>query len=180
MPLKLSFKVCLIGNQGVGKTSLIVRYIENKFRENYIPTLGVDFLTKKITLGEKNTPVNLTIWDIGGDTKWKDRLQFYLRGSDGAIIVYDITRKNTFKKLDFWIEALYKSTGEIPFIVVGNKKDLEENRNVKLKEAEDYLKGKKSYALLESSAKTGETVNEMFLKIAKSIIIEKAKKNSKK
>ncbi|MHA1380908.1 MAG: Rab family GTPase [Candidatus Helarchaeota archaeon] len=180
MTLKLSFKLCIVGNQGVGKTSLIIRYVENKFRENYIPTLGVDFLTKKVIVGSYKTPVNLILWDIGGDIRWKKRIHIYLRGADGVIVVYDITRKTTFKSLDFWLEKIKENAGEVPFLVVGNKKDLEAQRNVQFKQVEEYLKDKGSIGLMESSAKTGETVNDMFLNITEKIVIAKAKHTNKK
>ena len=175
MSLKFSFKICITGEPGVGKTSLIIRYMENKFRENYIPTLGVDFLQKKIEIGENKVPVNLIIWDIGGGYKWKSRLNFYLKGSDGAIVIYDITRRSTFNKLDEWINRILKHAGKVPLMIIGNKKDLEELRKIQIEEALSHLKNKNVVNILETSAKTGDTVNEMFYKIAENIVIQKAK-----
>ncbi|MFX1450229.1 MAG: Rab family GTPase [Promethearchaeota archaeon] len=176
MSLKLSFKICIVGEPAVGKTSLIIRYIENKFQENYIPTLGVDFLTKKIIVGKSNTPVNLIIWDIGGDKIWKERLHLYVRGADGVLIIYDVTRLTTFQQsLEFWINQIEKYAGKIPFMLVGNKNDLEELRKITYDQAVSELKKKGINDLLETSAKTGDTVNEMFHKIAEKIIIQKAK-----
>ncbi len=175
MSLKLSFKICIVGEPAVGKTSLIIRYIENKFQDNYIPTLGVDFLTKKVAVGKSNIPVNLIIWDIGGDKVWKDRLHLYLRGADGILIIYDTTRQRTFDQLDFWINQIEKHAGKIPFMIIGNKNDLEESRNVIYEQALAKLKKRGINDLLETSAKTGETVNEMFQSIAEKIIIQKAK-----
>ncbi|NVM04649.1 MAG: GTP-binding protein [Candidatus Helarchaeota archaeon] len=176
MSLKLSFKLCIVGERAVGKTSLIIRYIENKFQENYIPTLGVDFLTKKIVVGkESKIPVNLIIWDIGGDDIWKDRLHLYLRGADGVLIIYDITRPQTFNQIDFWINKIAINAGEIPYMVIGNKNDLKDLRKVTTDQAISKLKKRGNIELLETSAKTGKTVNEMFQKIAEKIIIQKAK-----
>ena len=118
----------------------------------------------------------MIIWDIGGDEKWKERLRFYLKGADGAIVVYDITRKNSFNNLSFWEEKIENNAGQIPFIMVGNKMDLREDRKVQLEEALNYLKNK-NCDLFETSAKTGETVNEIFKTIASKIVISKAKKS---
>ena len=178
MPMKLAFKVCIVGDPGVGKTSLILRYIENKFKENYIPTLGVEFLTKALLIEKegKKVPTNLIIWDIGGQAKYKDRLHIYLKGSDGVIIIFDITRKNTFNNINNWIGHVRKHAGKIPYLIVGNKKDLEENRNVQLEEAISFSKSKDNYPVLETSAKTGDTVKNMFHTLAENIIFHKAKK----
>ncbi|MFX1450228.1 MAG: Rab family GTPase, partial [Promethearchaeota archaeon] len=129
--MKLAFKICIVGDPGVGKTSLILRYIENKFKENYIPTLGVEFLTKKINVGKEAIETNLIIWDIGGQHKWQTKLHLYLQGADGAIIIYDITRRSTFQNLENWVTNIKKIAGEVPYLFVGNKKDLENERNVK-------------------------------------------------
>ncbi len=176
MGLRLSFKICTVGEPGVGKTSLIIRYIENKFKENYIPTLGVDFLTKKIKVGEKNTDVTLIIWDIGGGAKWKDRINLYMKGADGVLIIYDITRRKSFNNLEYWINQVTKYSGRVPYLIVGNKKDLDDLRKVTLEEAMNYLRSKDDAPIIETSAKTGETVDVMFHRIAEKIIIEKAKK----
>ena len=175
MSMTLAFKIILIGDPGVGKTSLIFRYIENKFKDNYIPTLGVDFLTKKVIVGEKKIPANLIIWDIGGQKKWQKNLHLYLKGADGAIIIYDITRKQTFNNLDEWINNILNHAGNIPYLLIGNKKDLEKERNVSLEDAISYSKSKDNVKLLETSAKTGDLVNDMFIKIAEDVIMHKAK-----
>lgn len=178
MSMKLAFKVCILGDPGVGKTSLIIRFIENKFKENYIPTLGVDFLTKKLQVGKDKVPTTLTIWDIGG--QWKERLHLYLQGSDGAIIIYDITRKTTFNSVSDWLNYVLEYSGEIPFLIVGNKLDLAAQRKVTLEEAISLAETINNAEILEASAKTGKTVNMMFSKIAEKIIINKAKKQIKK
>ncbi len=174
--MKLAFKICIVGDPGVGKTSLILRYIENKFKENYIPTLGVEFLTKKIMV--KDVETSLIIWDIGGQHKWQTKLHLYLQGADGAIIIFDLTRRNTFANLENWITNIKKISGDVPYLMVGNKKDLVEDRNVELDEAIAFSKTKDGYPVLETSAKTGDTVNSMFHKIAENVIIHKAKKQA--
>ncbi len=179
MGVRLAFKVCIVGDPGVGKTSLIIRYIENKFKENYIPTLGVEFLTKKLEIGKQKVPTNLIIWDIGGQKKWQTKLHLYLQGADGVIIIYDITRKSTFNNLGFWIGNIIEHSGKVPYLLVGNKKDLENDRTVSMNDSIEFSKTLHSMPVLETSAKTGETVNAMFYKIAEDIIIHKASKSKK-
>ncbi|NVM04650.1 MAG: GTP-binding protein [Candidatus Helarchaeota archaeon] len=176
--MKLAFKICIVGDPGVGKTSLILRYIENKFKDNYIPTLGVEFLTKKLKVGKEGIETSLIIWDIGGQHKWQTKLHLYLQGADGAIIIFDLTRRNSFTNLEKWINNIKKISGDVPYLIVGNKKDLVEDRNVKLDEALAFSKNIDNYPVLETSAKTGETVMGMFHKIAENIIIHKAKKQA--
>ncbi|MHA1380909.1 MAG: Rab family GTPase [Candidatus Helarchaeota archaeon] len=179
MTMKFAFKVCIIGSPGVGKTSLIIRYIENKFKEDYIPTLGVDFLTKKLEVGAEKIPTSLIIWDVGGQHKWKSKLHLYLQGSDGVIIIYDITRRSTFKNLEDWINSAKKYAGDVPYLIIGNKNDLEGERNVDLNEVIEFSNNLEAVPVLETSAKTGKSVNTMFQTIAQNIIIHKAQKKSK-
>ena len=117
---KRNLKIPLLGDGAVGKTSLVKRFVEQRFDDRYITTIGTN--VKKKELPELD--VKLIIWDMYGQ-KLKTTLQkSNYKGSDGALIVYDITRKNTFKNLDKWIENLFDVTGEIPIFVLGNKYDL--------------------------------------------------------
>lgn len=167
------FKVVLIGAEAVGKTSLILRYINDTFKENYIPTLGVNFLTRDLEIGAST---RLIIWDIGGQATWKAKLPLYLKGADGAIIVFDLTRPKTFVSLEDWISKLQEVTGQkTPFVVVGNKMDLKDLRKIKEKDAKKYLKHQEYNIYFESSAKTGDNVDAFFEKIARVIIDSKTK-----
>ncbi|NVM29539.1 MAG: GTP-binding protein [Candidatus Helarchaeota archaeon] len=167
------FKIVLVGDEAVGKTSLILRYINDSFKENYIPTLGVNFMTKDVNIGQ---PVRLITWDIGGQATWKAKLPLYLKGADGAIIVFDLTRRKTFISIENWISKLQEVTGsKTPFLVVGNKSDLNDLRKIKEKDAKKFLKHQEYNIYFESSAKTGENVDTFFEKIAKVIIDHKTK-----
>ena len=172
MTTRYRFKVVLIGNEAVGKTSLILRYINNTFSENYIATLGVNFLTKDLISDGQDT--RLVIWDIGGQETWKAKLPLYLKGADGPIIVFDLTRPLTFIAVEDWLIKLKSIAGEtIPFILVGNKNDLADLRKVKDKDVKRFLK-KHDYSLFyKSSAKTGENVEEFFVSITKEIVKSK-------
>ena len=161
------FKTVVVGHEAVGKTSTILRYVENKFKENYIPTLGVNFVTKDLP----NMKTRLVIWDIGGQNMWKAKLNLFLKGADGAIILFDVTRPMTFASLDTWISKLHQICGpKIPFVVVGNKNDLAEQKKIFTENAEKLLQSQTYSIYFEASAKTGNSVNAFFERIATEMI----------
>ena len=124
----------------------------------------------------KHLEIKLLIWDIGGQSKWRDIRSTYLMGSDGAIIVFDVTRRNTFEDLNTWINDLQRYIGaKVPFVLVGNKIDLDafEMRDVTTEEIKEYAK-KQNVHFFETSAKTGEVVETMFTRSAFDIIKNKA------
>ncbi|MHA1650570.1 MAG: Rab family GTPase [Candidatus Helarchaeota archaeon] len=173
MGMRFRFKVVLVGDEAVGKTSLILRYIDNTFNENYTPTLGVNFLVKDLEL---YGTTRLIIWDIGGQESWKAKLHIYLKGADGAILVFDLTRPTTFLSLEEWVQKVHDIAGkETPFIIVGNKNDLTDLCRVKDKEIKKFLKKQKHSTFFKSSAKTGENVEKFFEDIARKIIRYRAK-----
>ncbi len=168
-------KVVLLGDEGVGKSSLIVRYVKNKFRHEYISTMGVDFLIKNLEIGEDS--IKMIVWDIGGQAQWRDKLHLYLQGSDGAIIIVDLTRKKTLDGLNYWLDSIntHLKAENFPIVLVGNKVDLVEQRRIS---AED-LKNASNYDVFETSAKTGETVEDMFTTVSKLILAQKKKRKEK-
>uniref|UniRef100_A0A3B3QPU6 Ras-related protein Rab-21 n=2 Tax=Paramormyrops kingsleyae TaxID=1676925 RepID=A0A3B3QPU6_9TELE len=160
-----SFKVVLLGEGCVGKTSLVLRYCENKFNDKHITTLQASFLTKKLNIGGKR--VNLAIWDTAGQERFHALGPIYYRDSNGAILVYDITDEDSFQKVKNWVKELRKMLGnEISLCIVGNKIDLEKERNVSIQEAEGYAEsvGAKHY---HTSAKLNKGIEELFLDLCK-------------
>lgn len=117
---KRTAKVVLIGDGAVGKTSLVRRFVDKRFDDSYITTIGTNVKKKKI----EDLDVNLLIWDLYGQKLNTDLQKANFKGANGAIVVYDLTRESTFKSVDDWLEELFEVTGEIPFIVLGNKYDL--------------------------------------------------------
>ncbi|KAJ8405329.1 hypothetical protein AAFF_G00323200 [Aldrovandia affinis] len=159
------FKVVLLGEGCVGKTSLVLRYCENKFNDKHITTLQASFLTKKLNIGGKR--VNLSIWDTAGQERFHALGPIYYRDSNGAILVYDVTDEDSFEKVKNWVKELRKMLGnEICLCIAGNKIDLEKDRNVSMQDAEQYAEsvGAKHYHV---SAKLNQGIEELFLDLCK-------------
>ena len=166
-----AFKIVVVGDYGVGKTTLILNFTEHKFRELYIPTIGVQFSIKD--LNYKGEPVKLTIWDIAGQEEFKFvRTEFY-KGASVQILVYDITRSESLDNLENWYKDVIKYAGEIPVLILGNKFDLDDERQIDFEEAKSKIKlksFKNVIGILETSAKSSKNVNEAFDKIAEVLI----------
>ena len=129
------FKLILIGNSGVGKSSILQRYMKQTFEESYKCTIGVDFLMKSLEI--KGKTVKLQLWDTAGQEKYKSMVASYYRGANVALVVFDITNHSSFDSLPVWIENYYKNGPEQKnIILIGNKKDMVDQRQVTLEEAE--------------------------------------------
>lgn len=167
-------KVCLIGNSGVGKTSLIKRFILDIFDDKYLKTLGTKVSRKDLIIDhpEKNLKVNLTmmIWDIMGQETFRTILQdSYFFGAGGCLAVCDSTHSETMSDLDKWVGSLHETAGKVPLIILANKSDLKDNIEVK----EEMLKkfaGRYNASYLYTSAKTGDNVEKAFLELGKLVI----------
>ena len=154
-------QILLIGDSSVGKTSLIQRYANGIFKEEYLATVGLDFYTKQETINNINVLVRL--WDTAGQERFKSLTPNYFKNAEGVIITYDITSSQSFENLKFWINSIKTNLGEkniiIPIIIVGNKLDMEDMRDITREEAEKFAKENK-YKYFETSAKTGEGVDD--------------------
>jgi len=161
-------KICLLGEANVGKTSLVYRYIENKFRENYKSTLGVNLLKKDLYINDYGN-VSMQIWDLGGQESFKSLRKLYLEGANGALVIYDCTKRKTFEKLIGWIEDFKQARGEEPLLLLGNKTDLKNNIKINETEGIDFA-SENNMKFLSTSAKTGLNVEEAFIKLTKNIL----------
>ena len=160
------FKVTLFGPGGVGKTSLLIRYIKDYFNPDLKQTIGSNFLIKDVDI--ENINVRLLLWDIGGQEQFLPLRQIYFKGSDAAFGVFDITNPQSLLKLPGWVSSIKKTVKKsIPMVMVGNKLDLE--RQVERSEAED-LASRINCIYLETSAKTGENVENAFEILAKACL----------
>ncbi|MHA1300556.1 MAG: Rab family GTPase [Candidatus Helarchaeota archaeon] len=161
----------LFGNEAVGKTSLVQKYINNRFEEEYISTLGYNVFEK--TLEFDGYIVTLMIFDIGGQERFEELRKQYAYGARAAFLVYDITNRFSFENIRKWYNDLRKFTEVIAFVLVGNKLDLNENRQVE--EGEGVRLAQELYAddFFETSAKTGQQVEMAFYKLSQ-ILLEKS------
>ena len=154
------FKLILIGNSGVGKSCILQRYIKHTFEESYKCTIGVDFLMKSIVINGQT--VKLQLWDTAGQEKYKSMASSYYRGANVALIVFDITNHESFDALPLWIENFYKNGPEQKnIILIGNKNDLTDLRQVTQKEAEAFSETN-NMMYFETSAKEGDNIEYIF------------------
>ena len=165
----LLFKLILIGDSCVGKSNILLKYLKNQFNENSKTTIGVEFGTKNIIINNKR--IKIQILDTAGQERYRSITSAYYKGAKGALIVYDITRKNTFDNIDKWITDLKLNGDEnICIIILGNKSDLidkrEINKNDGIKKAEMY-----KTAFLETSALNGDNISKAFDKLIEQIVI---------
>ena len=159
------YKIILCGDS-VGKTSFLNRYIDNNFIDNPSPTINLDFCYKVIEL-EDGKKVKLRIWDIPGQDDFPSNARGYFKGAHGIILFYDISNRESFKNLEYWLDLINNSISESPHIVlVGNKIDLEKERKITAKEGEEFAKNK-GLLFFESSAKTGKNVDLIFMELVK-------------
>ncbi|KRZ78396.1 Ras-related protein Rab-28 [Trichinella papuae] len=166
-------KIVVVGDCRVGKTSLCFRFVQEQFISAYHQTLGLDFYTKYVTLGDRFR-ITLQIWDVSGQQMDSAMLDKYVFGADGAMLVYDVTNAASFDKIKDWYRLVQRAVGDdeqrkVRFMVVGNKTDLEHQRNVKYEKQQELVK---RYHMLscQTSAKLGDSVTLCFLKLAAEIV----------
>jgi small GTP-binding protein len=164
------FKIAVLGAPAAGKTSIIDKFVEHKFTADYKPTLGASIIAKDISL--ENVEVRLVLWDVAGQEKYESVRSMYLSGAIGAILVYDITRRPTFEEIKTkWINDFQQyALKNAKYIVIGNKKDLEDKRNVTFEEGKVLSNALGTEIFLETSAKTGENVEAAFISLVKDIL----------
>ncbi|MEJ2250411.1 MAG: GTP-binding protein [Candidatus Lokiarchaeota archaeon] len=171
MSSDIFFKICLFGDGGVGKTTLVNRYLTGVFLSNSTMTIGVDFHIKKLTVDGKR--VSLQIWDFAGEERFRFLLPSYVLGSSGGIFMYDITRYTSLKHFDDWIDIFREGylrigrNNKLPVILVGGKKDLEYKRTVEPSTAGNIAKRHNLYNYVECSSKTGNNVEDIFADLAR-------------
>lgn len=172
-------KILLLGEFRVGKSSMVLRYVEDRFPGDYLATIGANFLVKTVHLPYEGTvyKVGLQIWDIGGHARSSQVGRVFFQGVSGALLIYDLTRKDTLDKLPLWIDQLRNYSPDARIYLVGNKNDLEEERDITYEEGELKHKQLKFVKFFETSAKTGEHIQETFEDLARLLVDSNREKN---
>ncbi len=169
------FKVLLIGNSDVGKSSLILRYVDQIWNDVFVPTIGVDFKVKSLQIDNKR--VKMQIWDTAGQERFRNVISSYFKGAHGILLIYDITARDSFKELENWLgEVERNATPQVLKILIGNKCDLDEQRQITVDEGEAFA-ARNGMKFIETSAKNNTNVNEAFEALAKIMVESSNKKN---
>lgn len=164
--IRYSYKLVVVGDPSVGKTSLIRRYADKKFDESYLPTIGADFTIKRIEFKEEERIklVTLSIWDMGGHQKFERIRNHYYLDANAAFIVFDYTRKVTFDNLTIWLEDIKTHCGQIPLFILANKNDLPDKTVTP--DILQQFSTNHNLTIYDTSAKTGENTQKVFEEIA--------------
>jgi small GTP-binding protein len=166
---EMIFKIIVIGDPAVGKTSLLTNFCGDKFSYEYVPTVGVNITKEPVNIKDdmgRDIKVNLMVWDIAGQPQFYMLHRPYFNGADGMMLVYDITRSSSFSNINNWYSTAVKyGLSSIPRILIGNKIDLKDERKI-IQPMADHLSEKINAPLFETSALTGENVKLIFQKIA--------------
>jgi len=158
--MRYTFKLIIAGDGGVGKTTLVDRYVSGSFHDDSRITLGVQFMVKRLTVG--GNPIDLQIWDFGGEERFRFILPAYCRGAHGAIFMYDITNPASLFHMDEWMLVLRSQNGKFPIVASGTKADLNYARKVEVTEAVK-ITGKYGISeVMEVSSKSGHNVDLLF------------------
>ncbi|UCG70883.1 MAG: GTP-binding protein [Thermoplasmata archaeon] len=167
-------KICLIGEGGVGKTSLIKRFVFDQFADDYLITIGTKVTKKDLMIKDPKTKedrnVTMLIWDIMGQKGFREILRdAYFYGAQGAIAVCDVTRRDTLSDLEGWINSLYETSKSVPLVFIGNKVDLANEAELSFKDVREFALKYEDPTVFLSSAKTGVNVNLAFRTLAEKI-----------
>ena len=174
-----SIKLVLLGEAAVGKSSIVLRFVSNDFAENKEPTIGAAFLTQRVTINEHT--VKFEIWDTAGQERFASLAPMYYRNAQAALVVYDVTKPQSFIKARHWVKELHEQASkDIIIALVGNKIDmLQEGGERKVaREEGEKLAEEKGLLFFETSAKTGENVNDVFLGIGEKIPLKTAEEQN--
>ena len=166
MAAKYIIKILTLGDTQVGKSSIVLRYTEDKFDDNQFSTIGIDYKTKYMKMDDSS--VKVLIWDTAGQEKFRNIAKQYYKGANGVLLIYDICSRKTFERVEFWLKELKENNriDELFICLVGNKNDLEDKREISIEEGEKYANDN-NILFLEVSAKSGKGIIDLFKKVIK-------------
>ncbi len=166
MAAKYIIKILTLGDTQVGKSSIVLRYTEDKFDDNQFSTIGIDYKTKYMKMDDSS--VKVLIWDTAGQEKFRNIAKQYYKGANGVLLIYDICSRKTFERVEFWLKELKENNriDELFICLVGNKSDLEDKREISIEEGEKYATDN-NILFLEVSAKSGKGITDLFKKVIK-------------
>ena len=156
---QIVLKLLLLGDSSVGKTSILLKYISNKFDESSISTVGVDYMDKIIDYNKFK--IKLQIWDTSGEEKFRTITKNFYRNADGLLVVFDLTKKESYDHIKSWINEAKENNDKLKTILIGNKLDLKDERIVAIDVAKQFAE-KNNLKYIETSAKDGTNINESF------------------
>jgi len=160
-------KVCLLGESGVGKSSIVLRFVSDSFKSALESTIGASFMTKRLEVDDVS--YQFQIWDTAGQEKYRSLSPMYYRGAAAAIIVYDVTREATFRTVKDWVRELKRNcTADMVIAIAGNKCDLNDLREVRARDAEEYAQSIGAL-FIETSALSAVNVPQLFTAIAEGL-----------
>ena len=170
-----TFKILTIGESGVGKTCILRRFVENKFLKNHLATIGIDFKTK--TLNINNQEIKLKIWDTAGQERFRNITTQYYKGADGIVLIYDVTDDASYEKIRDWMEQILSNTKreDIGLVLLGNKCDMEPRAVTE--EQGNKMAEELKVSYFETSALTGQGINEAFNELTRDIMKRKGVDN---
>ncbi|MHA1723575.1 MAG: GTP-binding protein [Promethearchaeota archaeon] len=160
-----AYKLILGGAGGVGKTSMVHRFVDNTFQSEYKSTIGTSIMEKECEFEGLDSKVRFVIWDLAGQAQFARVRQKYLANAEAGFLVFDVTRKETYDEIEQWLAEIKTASGTISLILIGNKIDLEDERQVSTEQGEELAK-KLNIPYIETSAKTGENINDAFKMLA--------------
>jgi small GTP-binding protein len=172
------FKILILGDPAVGKSCFLVRYADNVFTEAYMSTIGMDYKFKNVELDDGNT-IRLQIWDTAGQERFRTITKNLYKGAAGIVLIYDITMRKTFENVRKWIKNINEEAPDkIILILVGNKADLEDKREVQIEEGEEMAE-EYNIPFFECSAQSGLNIKSVFIELAKQLVERQAKLGDK-
>ena len=167
---EINLKVLLIGDSSVGKTSILLKYIDDQFPELHISTIGVEYKIKTLTINEKK--VVLRIWDTSGEERYRSITRNFYRNANGILFIFDITKKESFDNIKNWLLDSQIIETKVIRMLIGNKIDLEKQRKIEKEIIENYAE-RKEMKYYETSAKEGTNIDIIFMELAKQILSSK-------